>query len=150
EQTLIDATHSKDSASKDGGAMMAMTGAMTGANATSAPLVEGKSPSFDGAIAWLNSPALTVEALRGKVVMVDFWTYSCINCLRTLPYLRAWYERYKDSGFTIIGVHSPEFAFEKDARNVRRAVREFDIQYPVAMDNNYAVWSAFNNRYWPA
>ena len=101
-------------------------------------------------MAWLNSPSLSPESLRGKVVLVDFWTYSCINCLRTLPYLKAWYERYKDHGLVIVGVHSPEFAFEKDEGNVRRAVREFGIQYPVALDNDYAIWQAFNNQYWPA
>jgi thiol-disulfide isomerase/thioredoxin len=112
--------------------------------------VEGELPGFDGAVGWLNSSPLTAEGLRGKVVLVDFWTYSCINCIRTLPYLRAWYERYKDQGFVIVGVHSPEFAFEKDEGNVRRAVREFAIEYPVALDNDYAIWQAFNNQYWPA
>jgi thiol-disulfide isomerase/thioredoxin len=112
--------------------------------------VEGELPGFEGAVSWLNSPALTAEGLRGKVVLVDFWTYSCINCVRTFPYLRTWYERYKDHGFVIVGVHSPEFAFEKDENNVRRAVREFRIEYPVALDNDYAIWQAFNNQYWPA
>ena len=83
-------------------------------------------------------------------MLIDFWTYSCINCLRTLPYLKAWYERYKDRGFVIIGVHAPEFAFEKDEANVRRAVQELGVRYPVAIDNNYAIWRAFNNEYWPA
>jgi thiol-disulfide isomerase/thioredoxin len=112
--------------------------------------VEGELPGFEGAVSWLNSPALTAEGVRGKVVLVDFWTYSCINCVRTFPYLRAWYERYKDHGLVIVGVHSPEFAFEKDEDNVRRAVREFGIEYPVALDNDYAIWQAFNNQYWPA
>ena len=112
--------------------------------------IEGEFPSLDGAVAWLNSPPLTSQGLRGKVVLIDFWTYSCINCLRTLPYLKAWQQRYKDHGLTIIGVHSPEFAFEKDERNVRRAVRELGVTYPVAMDNNFIIWNRFHNEYWPA
>jgi thiol-disulfide isomerase/thioredoxin len=124
------------------------TGGVT--EATSAPPVEGRLPSLGGAVTWLNSPALSPESLRGRVVLIDFWTYSCINCLRTLPYLKAWYERYKERGFVIIGVHAPEFAFEKDEANVRRAVTELGVSYPVAIDNNYAIWRAFNNEYWPA
>jgi cytochrome c biogenesis protein CcdA/thiol-disulfide isomerase/thioredoxin len=154
EQSLIDAVRPASARAEDSGA--AMTGTITGTiamsgkkTATGLP-IEGELPELDGAVAWLNSPALTAESLRGKVVLIDFWTYSCINCLRTLPYLKAWYERYKDHGFVIVGVHSPEFAFEKDAKNVRRAVREFDVRYPVALDNDYAIWQAFNNRYWPA
>ncbi len=107
-------------------------------------------PSLNGATAWLNSPPLTSEALRGKVVLVDFWTYSCINCLRTLPYLKAWNEKYHDQGLVIIGVHAPEFAFEKDRRNVEQAVADLGVTYPVAMDNQYAIWNAFKNEYWPA
>jgi len=112
--------------------------------------VEGKMPSLDGAVAWLNSPPLTPAQLRGKVVLVDFWTYSCINCLRSLPYVRAWAEKYKDHGLVVIGVHAPEFAFEKDLNNVRRAVHDLHVTYPVAVDNNLAIWQAFNNEYWPA
>jgi cytochrome c biogenesis protein CcdA/thiol-disulfide isomerase/thioredoxin len=112
--------------------------------------VEGKLPPLTGAIAWLNSPPLTPQALRGKVVLVDFWTYSCINCLRSLPYVRAWAAKYKDHGLVIIGVHSPEFAFEKDIGNVRRAVKDLNVAYPVAIDSNLAIWQAFNNQYWPA
>lgn len=107
-------------------------------------------PSLDGAVAWLNSPPLTPAALRGKVVVVDFWTYSCINCLRSLPYVRAWAQKYRDHGLVVIGVHSPEFAFERDVGNVRRALHDLGITYPVAIDNNLAVWRAFNNQYWPA
>jgi cytochrome c biogenesis protein CcdA/thiol-disulfide isomerase/thioredoxin len=107
-------------------------------------------PELSGATAWINSPALTTASLRGKVVLVDFWTYSCINCLRTLPYIKAWNDKYKDSGLVIIGVHTPEFPFEKDESNVRKAVRDLGISYPVAMDNNYAIWRNFNNEYWPA
>lgn len=107
-------------------------------------------PSLSGATQWLNSPPLTVEMLRGKVVLVDFWTYSCINCLRTLPYLKAWDEKYRSQGLVIVGVHSPEFAFEKDRGNVERAIRDLGITYPVAMDNQYAIWNAYRNEYWPA
>jgi cytochrome c biogenesis protein CcdA/thiol-disulfide isomerase/thioredoxin len=114
-------------------------------NSESQPL-----PDLSGGTAWINSPALTPASLRGKVVLVDFWTYSCINCLRTLPYVKAWSEKYKDSGLVVIGVHTPEFPFEKDESNVRKAVRDLGISYPVAMDNNYAIWRNFNNEYWPA
>ncbi|MDT9600484.1 cytochrome c biogenesis protein DipZ [Sphingosinicella rhizophila] len=112
--------------------------------------VEGVLPPLDGITHWINSPPLTREQLRGKVVLIDFWTYSCINCLRSLPYVRAWAERYKDDGLVVIGVHAPEFAFEKDLDNVATAVRDLDVTYPVAVDNDYAVWRAFKNRYWPA
>ena len=112
--------------------------------------VEGRMPPLTGAVLWLNSPPLTPEALRGKVVVIDFWTYSCINCLRSLPYVRAWAQKYKDHGLVVIGVHAPEFAFEKDADNVRRAVHDLGITYPVALDNNLTIWQAFNNEYWPA
>ena len=107
-------------------------------------------PDLSGATAWINSPPLTLASLRGKVVLIDFWTYSCINCLRTLPYIEAWNEKYKNSGLVIIGVHTPEFAFEKDESNVRKAVKDLGIVYPVAMDNNYQIWRSFNNEYWPA
>ena len=112
--------------------------------------VEGSLPSLDGAVLWLNSPPLTREQLKGKVVLVDFWTYSCINCIRSVPYVRAWAERYKDKGLVVIGVHAPEFAFERDPANVRKAVADLGIRYPVALDNNLAIWRAFDNRYWPA
>ncbi|HTJ62164.1 MAG TPA: cytochrome c biogenesis protein DipZ [Alphaproteobacteria bacterium] len=112
--------------------------------------VEGKLPSLDGATLWLNSPPLTPEALKGKVVLVDFWTYSCINCLRALPYIRAWSAKYKDKGLVVIGVHAPEFAFEKDPANVRKAVADMHIDYPVALDNDFKIWQAFDNKYWPA
>jgi cytochrome c biogenesis protein CcdA/thiol-disulfide isomerase/thioredoxin len=107
-------------------------------------------PEISGATAWINSPALTPASLRGKVVLVDFWTYSCINCLRTLPYIKAWNEKYKDSGLVVIGVHTPEFPFEKDEANVRKAVKDLGITYPVAMDNDYRIWRNFSNEYWPA
>lgn len=112
--------------------------------------VEGRMPSLAGATGWLNSAPLSTASLRGKVVLVDFWTYSCINCLRALPYVRAWQAKYADHGLVVIGVHAPEFAFEKDVGNVGKAVRELDIRYPVALDNDYAIWRAFRNQYWPA
>ncbi|MDB6060983.1 MAG: DipZ protein [Verrucomicrobiaceae bacterium] len=128
-----------------------MGGAMMAAKASTAPVAdEGELPSLDGAVTWLNSAPLTAESLRGKVVLIDFWTYSCINCLRTLPYVKNWYDKYKDHGLVVIGVHAPEFAFEKDEKNVRRAVRDLGVTYPVALDNNYVIWKAFGNRYWPA
>ena len=112
--------------------------------------VEGRLPSFAGAAGWLNSPPLTTADLRGKITLVNFWTYTCINWLRQLPYLRAWAEKYADHRLVLIGVHTPEFGFEHDLANVRRAVRDMRIDYPVAIDNDYAVWSAFANHYWPA
>jgi len=130
---------------------MSPSAGMSGASRSSVALpVEGEFPSLSGAEAWLNSPPLTPQALRGKVVLIDFWTYSCINCLRALPYVKSWYERYHDQGLVVIGVHSPEFAFEKDIGNVTRAVHDLGINYPVALDNEYAIWQAFNNQYWPA
>ena len=107
-------------------------------------------PGFDGATGWLNSEPLSPEGLMGKVVLVDFWTYTCINWLRTLGYVRAWAERYADQGLVVVGVHTPEFPFEKDEDNVREAVREMRVEYPVAIDSDYEVWRAFDNNYWPA
>ena len=112
--------------------------------------VEGPAPSLAGAVEWLNSPPLTIGGLRGKVVLVDFWTYSCINCLRAIPYVRAWAEKYKDQGLVVIGVHAPEFAFEKNVDNVQKATKDLKVDYPVAIDNDYAIWRAFDNKYWPA
>ena len=112
--------------------------------------VEGQMPELAGAVTWLNSPPLTRQALRGKVVVVDFWTYSCINCLRSLPYIKAWAEKYRSQGLVVIGVHTPEFAFERDLGNVRKAVHDLGVAYPVAVDNNDAIWRAFDNSYWPA
>ncbi len=106
--------------------------------------------SFEHATEWLNTPPLTPDALRGKVVIVDFWTYTCINWLRTLPYIRAWHEKYSKHGLVVIGVHSPEFAFEKDLNNVRQAVKAIRVDYPVAVDSDHAIWRAFRNQYWPA
>lgn len=110
----------------------------------------GMAPEFAGISSWLNSDPLTMEQLRGKVVLVDFWTYSCINCIRTLPHVTGWYEKYRDAGLVVVGVHTPEFAFEKDRANVQRALEQHGISYPVALDNGYATWNAYSNRYWPA
>src|SRR5882724_6878437 len=112
--------------------------------------IEGKFPSIGGATGWLNSPPLTVTGPRGKVVPVDLWTYSCINSLRTLPYVRAWAEKYRVQGLMVIGVHSPELEFEKNVDNVRKAVMDMKVEYPVAIDSDYAIWHAFENHYWPA
>ena len=111
---------------------------------------EGPMPELSGAVGWLNSPPLTTKSLRGKVVVIDFWTYSCINCLRALPYVEGWSAKYKDAGLVVIGVHTPEFAFEKERSNVEKAVRDLHITYPVAIDSDYKIWEAFNNQYWPA
>jgi thiol-disulfide isomerase/thioredoxin len=112
--------------------------------------VEGHLPGFDGATGWLNSPPLAADDLRGKVVLVDFWTYTCINWLRTLAYVRAWAEKYESDGLVVIGVHTPEFPFERDLDNVRQAVEAMAVEYPVALDPDYEVWRAFANHYWPA
>jgi cytochrome c biogenesis protein CcdA/thiol-disulfide isomerase/thioredoxin len=149
---------SGSNAMKGGPAMMSGSVAMTGGPAmmmktkpaAAALPVEGQAPSLGGAVEWLNSPPLTIEALRGKVVLVDFWTYSCINCLRAIPYVRAWAEKYRSEGLVVIGVHAPEFAFEKNVDNVRKAIKDLKIDYPVAIDNDYAIWRAFDNQYWPA
>lgn len=112
--------------------------------------IEGEFPSLGGASSWLNSPPLIAKSLRGKVVLVDFWTYTCINWLRTVPYVRAWAKKYKNRGLVVIGVHSPEFEFEKDHGNVRRAVKSMGLEYPIAIDSDHAIWRAFGNEYWPA
>jgi cytochrome c biogenesis protein CcdA/thiol-disulfide isomerase/thioredoxin len=140
EQRLVDLVRSSRTAGEKG----------ADATADATLPVEGQMPSLAGAVEWLNSPPLTPEALKGKVVLVDFWTYSCINCLRSIPYIRAWAEKYKDQGFVVIGVHTPEFAFEKNVANVKNAIANLKVGYPVAIDNNFAIWRAFNNQYWPA
>jgi thiol-disulfide isomerase/thioredoxin len=111
---------------------------------------EERMPDFDGTVAWLNSAPLSRKSLRGKVVLVNFWTYSCINSLRELPYMRAWAAKYKDAGLMVIGVHAPEFGFEKDAANVKHAVSDLKVAYPIPIDSNHSIWSAFRNEYWPA
>jgi cytochrome c biogenesis protein CcdA/thiol-disulfide isomerase/thioredoxin len=145
EQALLDTLPGQ--APTAGSSMMMMA-----ANDSAMPAlpVEGTLPSLAGATGWLNSPPLDAQALRGKVVLVDFWTYSCINCLRAMPHVREWAERYRDHGLVVIGVHAPEFAFERDVRNVQRAVADLKVTYPVAIDNDFAIWRGFNNRYWPA
>ncbi|RDK11912.1 thioredoxin family protein [Cupriavidus lacunae] len=107
-------------------------------------------PEFKYIDHWLNSEPLTMQQLRGKVVLVDFWTYSCINCVNTLPYVTQWHDKYKDQGLVVVGVHTPEFPFEKSTANVQAAIRKFGIRYPVAQDNQYGTWSAYHNQYWPA
>ncbi len=122
------------------------------AQATSAAQlpIEGELPSLGSATGWLNSPPLTPAGLRGKVVLIDFWTYTCINWRRSLPYIRAWAEKYKDHGLVVIGVHAPEFEFEKNVDNVRQAAKDMRVNYPIAIDSDHAIWRAFKNEYWPA
>ena len=124
-----------------------LVGASAGANAATAPF---EAPEFSGITQWLNSEPLTMKQLRGKVILVDFWTYDCINCINTLSHVVQWHDKYKDKGLVVIGVHTPEYAFERKTENVRTALKRFDIRYPVAQDNRYATWNAYNNRYWPA
>jgi thiol-disulfide isomerase/thioredoxin len=112
--------------------------------------VEGHLPGFDGTTGWLNSPPLTAAELRGRVVLVNFWTYTCINWLRTLPYVRGWAHKYQEHGLVVVGIHTPEFDFEHDPANVRREVKALEVDYPVAVDNDYRIWTAFDNHYWPA
>jgi thiol-disulfide isomerase/thioredoxin len=120
----------------------ALGGADAAGNGSTAPALEAKG--------WINSPPLTPASLAGKVVVYDFWTYSCVNCVRTIPYVRSWYDAYKDDGLVVIGVHSPEFTFEKDHANVERAVKDLGVDYPVALDDDMTIWNAFGNQYWPA
>ncbi|MBB6182852.1 thioredoxin family protein [Oleiagrimonas soli] len=128
------------------GACIALTGLLPAARAQ----VPAQAPAFAGIDHWINSKPLTMQQLRGKVVLIDFWTYSCINCLRTLPHLKSWWAKYKDKGLVIVGVHSPEFDFEKNTANVEAAVKKYGIGWPVAQDNDMATWNAWNNQYWPA
>ncbi|MBB4171059.1 MULTISPECIES: cytochrome c biogenesis protein DipZ [unclassified Rhizobium] len=151
EQSLLDRLRGAGgTAGKPAGNAMALAASDARKGYQSDLPVLGRFQSLDGAVEWLNSKPLTAEELRGKVVLVDFWTYSCINCIRTIPYLRAWAEKYRDQGLVVIGVHSPEFAFEKRIDNVRQAIDKFQIGYPVAIDNNFKIWRAFGNNYWPA
>lgn len=123
-----------------------------GIEAQEPPSIVGSAPLYglSGATGWINSKPLTAKDLKGKVVLVDFWTYSCINCLRSLPYIEAWAQKYKDSGLVVIGVHTPEFGFEKELPNVEKAVQKFGITYPIALDSDQKIWDAFHNEYWPA
>jgi cytochrome c biogenesis protein CcdA/thiol-disulfide isomerase/thioredoxin len=152
EQSLLDRVHENSEAASTGSTGPSMRLAANDARQSyrSSLPIEGTLPSLDGAVKWLNSEPLTAEQLRGKVVLIDFWTYSCINCIRTVPYVRAWAEKYKDQGLVVIGVHAPEFAFEKKIDNVKRAIQNFGITYPVAVDNDFKIWRAFGNSYWPA
>jgi len=165
EQRLVDRLHpqpqqtppSSDAMMAPANAMMMSGAPRKTTNANNAMMAAGGPASaappttdLSGATAWLNSPPLNLAALHGKVVLIDFWTYSCINCLRTLPYIKAWNEKYKSDGLVIIGVHTPEFPFEKDESNVRKAIHDLGITYPVAMDDDYRIWRSFNNQFWPA
>lgn len=147
EQGLLDRLRPSQKTAASGPAMMQSK--PSGASADELP-VEDLMPSLGGAEEWLNSPPLTFEQLKGKVVLVDFWTYSCINCLRSIPYVRAWAEKYRDHGLVVIGVHAPEFAFERNIDNVKNAMATLRIGYPVAIDNEYRIWRSFENEYWPA
>jgi thiol-disulfide isomerase/thioredoxin len=145
---------------KMGLSIVAAAAAILSSMACSTPLVEAQEPpsiigssplhGLSGATGWINSKPLTAKQLKGKVVLVDFWDYSCINCIRAIPYIRAWAEKYKDSGLVVIGVHTPEFDVEKQLPNVQKAVQKFGITYPVALDSDYQIWNAFHNQYWPA
>jgi cytochrome c biogenesis protein CcdA/thiol-disulfide isomerase/thioredoxin len=145
EQKLVNRLQPKQETAKNDAPGMMMSSNKSGKGAGPETL-----PDLSGAVQWLNSAPLNRDQLKGHVVLVDFWTYSCINCLRTLPYIRAWAGRYKDDGFIVLGVHTPEFAFEKDPDNVRRAIKELQIPYPVPLDNDYSIWKAFSNQFWPA
>lgn len=149
EQGLLDKLRPRETAATTTKPTMTMTMQGKPGEVTTLP-AEGPAPSLDGAVQWLNSPPLTTDGLKGKVVLVDFWTYSCINCLRAIPYVRAWAEKYRDHGLVVIGVHAPEFAFERNVDNVRAAIATLKISYPVAIDNEYTIWRAFENEYWPA
>lgn len=126
--------------------------AYTGNAATPAASLQtgASAPDFKGIDGWLNSPPLDVKQLKGKVVLVDFWTFDCINCAHTIPHVEDWYSRYRDKGLVVVGVHTPEYSFEHDTNNLKNAVKRFGIQYPVAQDNQYATWNAYGNQYWPA
>jgi cytochrome c biogenesis protein CcdA/thiol-disulfide isomerase/thioredoxin len=146
EQSLLDRLRPNQKAAMTGPSMQAKPSGEANAELP----VEDLMPSLAGAQEWLNSPPLSLEQLKGKVVLVDFWTYSCINCLRSIPYVRAWAEKYRDHGLVVIGVHAPEFAFERNVANIKNATATFKIGYPVAIDNEYKIWRSFENEYWPA
>ncbi|HEY4317867.1 MAG TPA: thioredoxin family protein [Herbaspirillum sp.] len=123
----------------------------SGSPAVGGTLKQGMpAPEFSGIDKWLNSDPLTMQQLRGKVVLVDFWTYTCINCINTLPYVKSWDQKYRDKGLAVIGVHTPEYPFERSTDNVKTAIKRFDLRFPVAQDNRYATWNAYDNQYWPA
>lgn len=130
--------------------ILALLLAATSFHAAAADTRPAPAPAFTGIDQWLNSAPLDMQKLRGKVVLVDFWTYTCINCIRTLPYVKSWHEKYKDQGLVVVGVHTPEYPFERSTANVQAAIKRFGIAYPVAQDNRYATWQAYANQYWPA
>lgn len=151
EQSLLDGLGHNDAAAL----RVTENGASSGAGMPAQPYRSmlpdrGAAPGFAGAVSWLNTAPLNADELRGKVVLVNFWTYSCINCIRTLPYVRSWAEKYRDQGLVVVGVHTPEFAFEKKVENIRQAATRFGIDYPIAVDNDFKIWRAFRNSYWPA
>ena len=148
ESSLLQAAMPSAQAAERAGNTAAPLGG--GAPYTSPLPVESTRPSLDGGTQWLNAEPQSIPALRGKVVLVNFWTYSCVNCLRTLPYINAWAQKYADRGLVVVGVHAPEFAFEKDRSNVEKALQQLKISYPVVQDNGFRIWRAFNNQYWPA
>jgi cytochrome c biogenesis protein CcdA/thiol-disulfide isomerase/thioredoxin len=143
---LIDVAFAEPSTPAPGSGLVSKIAAVAAADLP----VEGTLPGFSGAVEWLNSPPLTAPALRGKVVLVNFWTFNCYNCLNALPHVRAWAEKYRNHGLVVVGVHTPELAFERDIGNVRKAVVRLGITYPVAIDTSYSIWKAFGNEYWPA
>ncbi|SAL04909.1 redoxin domain-containing protein [Caballeronia arationis] len=130
--------------------VFAAVAATSGAAIAGTPANTKAAPEFTGIETWINSDPLTLSQLRGKVVLVDFWTYSCINCIHTLPQVQSWNQKFKDQGLVVVGVHTPEFPFERDTGNVKTAVKRFGITFPVAQDNRYATWRAYDNQYWPA
>jgi thiol-disulfide isomerase/thioredoxin len=130
--------------------LLVATAAAGSAAFAGTPQNSATAPEFTGIDTWLNSEPLTIRQLRSKVVLVQFWTYTCINCINTLPYVRSWNQKYKDQGLTVIGLHTPEYPFERNTDNLKTAIKRFGITYPVAQDNRYATWSAYNNQYWPA
>jgi thiol-disulfide isomerase/thioredoxin len=132
------------------GAVFAVVAASHGAAAALPVENNSPAPEFTGITTWLNSQPLTMQQLRGKVVLVDFWTYTCINCIHTLPYVQSWYQKYKDQGLVVVGVHTPEYPFEHETDKVSAAIKQYGLSYPVAQDNDYATWNAYGNQFWPA
>lgn len=131
-------------------AAVSLLAATHGSAMAPSPADHGKAPEFPANAKWLNTEPLTISALRGKVVLVDFWTYTCINCINTLPHVKQWYDKYRDKGLMVVGVHTPEYPFEKSTSNVQAALKRLDIRYPVVQDNAYVIWDAYRNQYWPA
>jgi thiol-disulfide isomerase/thioredoxin len=130
--------------------LLALAMLASAVSAHAAPVAPMAAPQFTGIDTWHNSAPLNLQQLRGKVVLIDFWTYTCINCIRTLPYVKKWHEKYKDQGLVVVGVHTPEYPHERSTANVAAAIKQFGIGYPVAQDNRYATWEAYRNQFWPA